>query len=105
MGSSARPMAMAEVFLTLQSKLALESCTLSHNFAAFGGGIDNHGVFGSTMLNVTNCTFSQNFAAVEGGAILNDGLGGSATLTIINSTFSQNSTGNFGTGGAISNDG
>jgi len=85
--------------------LALDSCTVSGNYAGYGGGGAHNR---SGTLTVTNSTFSDNWAAAphnvgSGGAILNDAYDGNATLTVINSTFSSNRT--YYLGGGIYNDG
>jgi hypothetical protein len=84
--------------------LALDSCTVSGNYAGYGGGGAHNR---SGTLTVTNSTFSDNWAAAphnvgSGGAILNDAYDGNATLAVINSTFSSNRT--YYLGGGIYND-
>jgi hypothetical protein len=72
--------------------LALDNCTVSGNYGAYGGG----GVYSSSgTLTVTNSTFSGNstnapFSVGSGGGILTEGYDGNATLTVTNSTFSGN---------------
>ncbi len=87
-----------------RATLAVDSCTVSGNYAGYGGGgVHNR----SGTLTVTNSTFSGNWAAAphsvgSGGAILNDAHDGNATLTVINSTFSGNQS--YYIGGGIYND-
>ena len=71
--------------------LTVNSVTLSHNTASYGGGIFNYG----GTLTVGNSTFTGNSASVSGG-----GLDSSGTLTVTNTTFSTNSA---SYGGAIFN--
>ncbi len=85
--------------------LALDNCTVSGNYGAYGGGgVHNH----SGTLTVTNSTFSGNlvnapYGEGSGGGIFTEGYDGNATLTVTNSTFS----GNYArlVGGGICNEG
>src|SRR5262245_60840295 len=52
--------------------LVVDSCTVSGNHAAWGGGIHNDGSNSSASLTVTNSTLSGNSAGSAGG-IINDG--------------------------------
>lgn len=55
--------------------LTIINSTISGNTGTqYGGGIWNDGSFGSTILNVSNSTFSQNSATLDTGAIQHDGL-------------------------------
>jgi hypothetical protein len=82
--------------------LVVDSCTVSDNQAAWGGGIHNDGSNSSASLTVTNSTISDNSAGSAGG-ILNDGGDGGAALTISNGTVSGNSAAYYG--GGIFNEG
>ncbi len=89
--------------------LALDSCTLSRNYANDdGGAIYNDGSAGgsagapSATLTLSHCTFDSNRAS-DGGAIYNNGDSGSAKLTLRNCTLDGNSGGDQG--GAIYNNG
>jgi hypothetical protein len=80
--------------------LTVSNCTISNNAAAVGGGIYNAGT-----LTISNSTISGNFAGNLGGGIYNGG-----TLTISSSTISGNvadSPDPFGDegGGGIANNG
>lgn len=82
--------------------LTVTGSTFFGNVAQHGGAIWNES--GSIIMDVSNCTFSQNTASPNSaGAIQVDGSAGTITASITNSTFSQNSAGDFG--GAISVDG
>ncbi len=72
------------------SPLTVTGCTFSGNSAYFGGAVSNIG-----KATITSSDFNQN-AARSGGAIANGG-----TLTVSESTFEQNSA--SGDGGAIYN--
>ncbi|BDZ68671.1 hypothetical protein GCM10025860_21190 [Methanobacterium ferruginis] len=61
--------------------VTLQNLTLTHGSFVFGGAILNQGI-----LNILNCTFSDNTAWLFGGAIYSDG-----NLTISNSIFTGNS--------------
>jgi len=61
--------------------VTLQNLTLTHGSFVFGGAILNQGV-----LNILDCTFSDNTAWLFGGAIYSDG-----NLTISNSVFTGNS--------------
>src|SRR5262249_36850047 len=78
--------------------------TISNNTGTqYGGGIWNES--GGIIMNVSNCTFSQNTAVRSAGAIQFDGSSGTATGSIINCAFSQNSAGTRSYGGAVNVDG
>lgn len=78
--------------VTMGVTFNLQNLTVANGSGAFGGGIQNRG-----MLNVSNCTISNNSATSTGGAVFNDG-----TLTVTNSTISGN---NASSGGGIFNSG
>jgi hypothetical protein len=79
-------------------EMTLTNSTFSGNIAGGGAG---GGVLNLKLLNVTNCTFSNNNGGSYGGGIANGGV-----LTITNSTFSDNSVTSIGVGGgAIYSDG
>jgi len=71
--------------------LTVNSCALSGNYGAFGGGIFNDGQSNrSATVTVANSTLSGNQAGAA-GAICNMGnLGGNASLQLLNSTISSN---------------
>ena len=69
--------------------------SLTVNNSIFSGNTGSSGaIFASNILNVTNCTFTNNKASYNGGAI------SAEILTVIDSTFSDN-TALEGMGGAI----
>ena len=98
-------------------ELTVIESTFRNNRAGFGGAIGNIGgvltlvestftgnsarqggdVFGSGIIDVTNCTFSGSNAEGTGGSILDTG----ASLKVTNSTFTRDFGGGFG--GAIGN--
>ena len=83
--------------------LTVLNSTISFNTGTqYGGGIWNES--GGIVMNVSNCTFSQNSAvARSAGAIQFDGSSGTATGSISNCTFTENTAGNYG--GAVNIDG
>jgi CSLREA domain-containing protein len=79
--------------------LTLTGCTVSNNYAVFGGGVYN--LFGTASL--ANCTVSGNNAGIGGGGVFDFLF---ATTTLTNCTVSGNSTlqaGPFGGGGGVYN--
>ena len=105
------------------STMNITNCTISENQGHTGGGIVNQGsmnisgstindnlafiIFGSSgggiynvsgTLNVTNCTFTLNFANAFGGAIFN---AAAATVNLTNSTIVGNSTSGGGIFGGV----
>jgi hypothetical protein len=93
-----------------RSFLTLTNCTFVNNKVNVGFGGGGGAIFNAFHLNISGCTFIDNFESVTspdafgaGGAI--DALGG---VTISNSTFTGNVAsssfpGGFGLGGAINN--
>ena len=83
--------------------LTVTNSTFSNNTGTqYGGAIWNES--GNIVMNVSNCTFTQNSAETSSaGAIQVDGSTGTITASITNCTFSQNSAPHFG--GAINVDG
>ena len=71
--------------------LTLTNCSVSYNYAEFGGGIST---YPDGKVTLTNCTVTGNSALESGGAIY-DGVGGTATVS--GSTISNNSA-RFGAG-------
>lgn len=88
--------------LNIRNGRCVSGCVTQENVGIIdpnvGGAILNHGT-----LSVTNSIFSGNSSTSRhGGAIYNTG---GATLNVTNSTFSSNRAGDFGSGGAIFNEG
>ena len=82
--------------------LLVDNCTVSGNYAAWGGGVHNDGSNSSASLTVSNSTISGNSASSAGGILMMAADGG-ATLTISNGTVSGNSAAFYG--GGIFNEG
>jgi uncharacterized repeat protein (TIGR01451 family) len=78
------------------STVEVTNCDFSDNQGSYGGAIDVQGVggIGSSLLNVTASTFSNNTAQVDGGALIVYGV-----TTVTGSTFSGDSA--AGAGGAV----
>ncbi len=70
------------MYTTADSNLEVTNCTFSDNFAAWGGGMYNGG-----SPTVTNCTFSGNSAKNMGGGMANNRRSSS---TVTNCTFNGN---------------
>jgi hypothetical protein len=75
----------------------INTCVISGNLAAFGGGIYNDGPFGVTR-TLTNTVLDRNFANNSGGIFNRD-----TSLEISNSTLSNNESDADPFGGAIQN--
>ncbi|PRP79204.1 tyrosine-protein kinase Fer [Planoprotostelium fungivorum] len=84
---------------TTTTSIQLENCHFLSNNAGLGGGLAV--MSGRNPLNITNCTFLENFVDQQGGAVIvqESTLNPSftlANLSIYNSRFERNRAGNFG---------
>lgn len=71
-----------------------------------GGAMYNGAHTGVSSPQLIDVAFSGNYAAQDGGAMYNGASSGGVSNPILNNvTFKDNSTGNFGSGGAMYNDG
>ncbi len=73
-----------------EAALTVDSCTVTGNSAANGGGIYNSSMFGLAILEISNSVIYGNTATITGGGIRNDS-NLSASLTISDSTLVDNS--------------
>ena len=80
------------------AELSLSDCTISDNFANFGGGIYSRGFVGTATLSLDSSTLSKNSASSSGGGIYSSGSLGSAELSLSTCTLSGNSADSDGGG-------